>query len=143
MRSSLLLLTLLLPFTSLAEERIHVLVAGKNEGKCFNDLGYSIEVGDEGAKPEKKARESLKERFPDAKRFFHADNDKKGKALGRHVVIVSSTIPHAGCQKHFFGIGFGEDEAAAMKDAKRSLGKRSAWWEEARDGLEVELSEKR
>jgi hypothetical protein len=105
-----------------AEDVIHAIVAARPEGECTPALGYVVEVGDADT-VRKAAEQKLRARYPAVKRLNHKDNQKKGKPLGRHVVVVSAGEGKAGCTGRAMGIGFGTDEKSATKDARSHLGK--------------------
>lgn len=122
LRSVLLAAALLGTAPARAEDAIHAIVAVTHEGDCTRALGYVVEVG-EADKVAKAATEKARAKYPELKRLNHKDNDKKGKSLGRHVVVVSAGVGKPGCTGRVMGVGFGEDEAAARKDARSHLGK--------------------
>lgn len=106
-----------------AEERIHSIVAVSTEGKCVSALGFVVEVGESG-KVSEAAGQKAREQYPTLKRLNHKDNDKKGKSLGRYLVVVSAGVVKAGCTGgRAMGVGFGTDEATATRDARKDLGK--------------------
>ncbi|NMO19049.1 hypothetical protein HPC49_37360 [Pyxidicoccus fallax] len=122
LRSVLVAAVLLGTATARAEDVIHGIVAVTHEGECTSALGYVVEVG-EADKVAKAAEQKARAQYPALKRLNHKDNDKKGKSLGRHVVVVSAGVGKPGCTGRAMGVGFGKDEAAALKDAKSHLGK--------------------
>lgn len=122
LRSVLLSAVLLGAATARAEEAIHTIVAVTHEGGCASALGYVVEVGD-AQKVARAAEEKARAQYPALKRLNHKDNDKKGKSLGRHVVVVSAAVGKAGCTGRAMGVGIGADEAAARKDARKNLGR--------------------
>ncbi|MCP3140860.1 hypothetical protein [Pyxidicoccus xibeiensis] len=101
---------------------IHTIVAVATEGGCASALGYVVEVG-ERDKVREAAEQKLLEQFPTRKVSNHKDNDKKGKPLGRYLVVLSAGVTKGGCTGRAMGVGFGADEASAKKDAKKDLGK--------------------
>ncbi|MFP2925593.1 hypothetical protein ACLESO_10310 [Pyxidicoccus sp. 3LG] len=105
-----------------AEDTIHTIVALTTEGACASALGYVVEVG-ERDKVRKAAEEKAQAQYPTLKQRNHKDNDKKGKPLGRYLVVVSAGVGKEGCSGRAMGVGFGTDEASAKKDAKKDLGK--------------------
>ncbi|CAM3358845.1 hypothetical protein G4177_11350 [Corallococcus sp. ZKHCc1 1396] len=108
---------------ALAADSIHTLVVVTTEGSCASALGYVVEVG-EGDKVRAAAEEKARARYPTLKRLHHKDNLKKSKEpLGRYLVVLSAGVSKAGCAGRAMGVGFGTDEASAMKDAKKGLGK--------------------
>jgi hypothetical protein len=119
---AVLFASVLLGSVAHAEERIHSIVAVSTEGKCVSALGFVVEVGEAG-KAAKAAGEKAREQYPTLKQLNHKDNDKKGKSLGRHMVVVSAGVGKAGCTGRAMGVGFGTDEATATKDARKDLGK--------------------
>jgi hypothetical protein len=42
--------------------------------------------------------------------------------MGWHVVVMSAGVRKEGCTGRAMGVGFGADEASALKEAKRNLG---------------------
>lgn len=105
-----------------AEDVIHSIVAVSTEGDCTSALGFVVEVGEKG-KASKAAEEKARAQYPTLKRLHHKDNDKKGKSLGRHLVVVSAGLGKDGCTGRAMGVGFGRDERSARKDAVKNLGK--------------------
>lgn len=104
-----------------AEDVIHTIVAVTHEGECTSALGYVVEVGEaDGVR--KAAEQKARAQYPALKRLNHKDNQKKGKSLGRHLVVLSAGEGKAGCTGRAMGVGFGKDEASARKDAKKHLG---------------------
>lgn len=122
LRSVLFAAVLLGAATAGAEDVIHTIVAVTHEGDCTSALGYVVEVGD-AQKVAKAAEEKARAQYPALKRLNHKNNDKKGKSLGRHVVVVSAGVGKAGCNGRAMGVGIGADEAAARKDGRKNLGK--------------------
>lgn len=120
-----------------AEEVIHSIVAVTFEGDCTSALGYVVEVG-EADKVAKVAGEKARVRYPALKRLNHKDNDKKGKSLGRYVVVVSAGVGKPSCTGRTMGVGFGKDEVSALKDARRDLGKNFPFHDK---DVKVELSQ--
>lgn len=108
--------------TARAEDAIHTIVAVTHEGDCTSALGYVVEAGDAN-KVAKAAEEKARAQYPALKQLNHKNNDKKGKSLGRHVVVVSAGVGKAGCTGRVMGVGIGADEATARKDARKNLGK--------------------
>ncbi|WP_164016593.1 hypothetical protein [Pyxidicoccus trucidator] len=119
---AVLFTSMLLGSVAHAEDAIHTIVAVTHEGACASALGYVVEAGDAG-KVAKAAEQKAREQYPTLKRLNHKDNDKKGKSLGRHLVVVSAGVGKAGCTGRAMGVGFGTDEASASKDARKDLGK--------------------
>lgn len=141
-----------LPLSAIAEERaIMVKIATKMVDGCAHDLGFAIaDNADLDARSiRKRLDDEVREKFPEAKQFHNADNEKKGALAGNHVVVLRSALPipngpkGAKCSAVAYGVGFGKDEAEARKDALRLLGKRSPWFSEKKHGVEVLLSEAR
>ncbi|MBZ4416529.1 hypothetical protein [Myxococcus sp. RHSTA-1-4] len=122
LRSVLFASVLLGAAAARAEDVIHSIVAVTYEGDCTSALGYVVEVGD-ADKVAKAAEEKARARYPALKRLHHKDNDKKGKSLGRYMVVVSAGVGKPGCTGRAMGVGFGTDEATARKDARKNLGK--------------------
>ncbi len=114
--------------SALAAEHIKVKVAGAIEGNCTNDLGWVVEAGDDRDAVASAVEKQAREKFPKARTFANKDNDKKGKSLGTHLVILEVVQQKGECTEKRFGVGFGRDAAAATKDARRDLGKRAPWW---------------
>ena len=135
MRALLLCLALLPALAAAAPQHAEVRIPSE-PGPCLQDLGYVLEVGPDAKAVSRAADARLRERFPKARSTHHADNVKKG-AVHPHVVVVRTTVRHAGCESQAYAAGFGKDEAAALKDALRLLGKRHPWFERARDGHTV------
>lgn len=135
MRALLLSLVLLPTLAAAAPQHAEVRIA-QELGACHQDLGYVAEVGPDAKAVSKAADARLRERFPKARSVHHADNVKKG-AVHPHMVVVRTKVKHAGCESSAYGVGFGKDEAAALKDALRLLGKRWPFYARARDGHEV------
>ncbi len=56
---------------------------------------------------------------PQARNTLHADNFPKDTPLGNHAVVVTAASSKPGCHGRAMGVGFGQDEVAARKDAER------------------------
>jgi len=138
MRPAPVLVLLLLATPALADDTIAAVIGSRVDGKCTIDVGWEAGVGVSGPALEKRARAA----HPDAtlEVFTHKDNEKKGRSLGRHLVVVSATVKNSttSCTTKWFGVGFGADEAATKKNALRHLAKRSVWFDDARHTWKVE-----
>ena len=135
MRALLLSLALLPALAAAAPQHAEARIASE-PGACLQDLGYVLEVGPDAKAVSKAADARLRERFPKARSTHHADSVKKGEVLS-HVVVVRTTVRHAGCESAAYSVGFGKDAPAALKDALRLLGKRHVWFKRDRDGHTV------
>ena len=133
--ASLAVLALLTTGSALAAEHIEVKVPGSIEGSCTNDVGWVVEAGDDRDAVASAVEKQAREKFPKARTTFNKDNNKKGKSLGRHLVILEVVQQKGDCTEKRFGVGFGKDTAAATKDARSNLGKRAPWW----DGKKFEV----
>ncbi len=139
--------TLLLPLALLllpagaasATEHAEVRVAS-TLGTCNQDLGYVVETGADPRAVYRAADAKVRAQFPEARSFHQADSNRKKGGVQTHLSVVGTTVKHGGCERRAFGVGFGRDEASALKDALRNLGKRWPWWSRSRDGHRVETA---
>jgi hypothetical protein len=119
-----ILLTLLVSASAAAQTRIHATVAIEMKGDCANVVGFVIDAGPaaDSGKVRKQVQEKVRAQYPHVRNTSHADNFAKDKHVGNYAVVVSSTITKPGCSGRAMGVGFGQDEAAARKDAVRRMG---------------------
>ena len=119
------LLLLLVSTSAAAQTRIHASVAIEMNAGCADAVGFVIEAGTvaDSAKVRKQVQEKTRAKYPKARNHLHADNFMKDKALGNHAVVVTAASSKPGCSGRAMGVGFGQDEAAARKDAERLMGK--------------------
>jgi hypothetical protein len=139
LKTLLLPLALLLPAAAAATEHAEVRVATRL-GACNEDLGYVIETGADAKAVYRAADAKIRAQFPEARAFHQADSHTKKGGVQTRLTVVSTTVQHEGCASRAYGVGFGKDEAAALKDALRNLGKRWPWWSRTRDGHRVEAA---
>lgn len=128
MRLMLLVLACLAPClparTARAQEtQIHAIIALETKDACTTALGFVIESGKDRDAVRKQVEDKARAKFPQSRNSTHADNFKKDKHLGNHAVVVSASVGKPGCTGRAMGVGFGQDEKAARKDAERLLGK--------------------
>jgi hypothetical protein len=107
-----------------AQTRIHSTVAIEMKGDCANVVGFAIEAGPaaDSGRVRKQVQDKVRAEYPHVRNTAHADNFAKDKHVGDHAVVVSATITKPGCNGRAMGVGFGQDEAAARKDAVRRMG---------------------
>lgn len=139
LKTLLLPLALLLPAAAGATEHAEVRVAMRL-GPCNEDLGYVIETGADPKAVNRAADAKVRAQFPEARSIHQADSNTKRGGVQTRLTVVSTTVSHGGCSSRAYGVGFGKDEAAALKDALRNLGKRWPWWSRTRDGHRVETA---
>jgi hypothetical protein len=118
-------LLLLVSTPAAAQTRIHAIVAIETKGGCADAVGFVIEAGAvaDSAKVRKQVQEQARAKYPRARNNLHADNFLKDKPLGNHAVVVTASSSKPGCTGRAMGVGFGQNEAAARKDAERLMGK--------------------
>ena len=104
-----------------ADDVIHSVVAVTTEGGCASALGYVVEVG-EPHEARQEAEAKARVQYPALKRLHHRNNLRKTTNMGRHMVVVSAGVKKEGCTGRAMGVGFGADEASALKDAKKNQG---------------------
>ncbi|HET9452438.1 MAG TPA: hypothetical protein VFO83_16225, partial [Aggregicoccus sp.] len=115
LKTLLLPLALLLPTAATATEHAEVRVATRL-GPCNEDLGYVIETGSNAKAVYRAADAKIRARFPEARAFHQADSNTRRGGVQTHLYVVSSRVKHQGCISRAFGVGFGQDEASALKD---------------------------
>jgi hypothetical protein len=120
-----LLLLLLVSSQAAAQTRIHATIAIEMKAGCADAVGFVIEAGAiaDSAKVRKQVQDQARVKYPQARNKLHADNFMKDKPLGNHAVVVTSASSKPGCRGRAMGVGFGQNEVAARKDAERLMGK--------------------
>ena len=120
-----LFLLLLVATSAAAQTRIHAIVAIEMKGDCADAVGFVIDAGAlaDSAKVRRQVEDQARAKYPQARNRMHADNFAKDKPLGNHAVVVTAASTKPGCTGRAMGVGFGQDEAAARKDAVRLMGK--------------------
>ena len=117
---------LLLPLTAANanEPRIHATVAIEMKGDCADAVGFVVEAGPsaDSARVRKSVQDKARADHPRVRNYSHADNFTKDKFAGNHAVVVTAPNTKPGCATRAMGVGFGNDEAAARKDAERRMG---------------------
>jgi hypothetical protein len=139
LKTLLPVLVLLVPAAATATEHAEVRVALRT-GPCSEDLGYIVETGADEKAVYRAADRKIRAQFPEARNIHQADSNTKRGGVQKRLAVVSTTVKHKGCASRAYGVGFGQDEAAALKDALRNLGKRWPWWSRTRDGHRLETA---
>jgi hypothetical protein len=145
MKKIILLSATLLFMSGMAEAQNIVAAIAKKSTSCNStDLGYQIYYGDAKTyELEKQAKAEVKSDNPGWENVETKDNIDWGTPMGDYVVVISaSTTNSSGCTRGTFGIGFGEDRASALKDAKKHLTARNWSWSESKHGYKI-VHEKR